>query len=68
MLTIRQAAAGTQLAAAQVERLRSLLIKGAARVTLSVRRILVELAACCLFATEIRLAQRLGKTPALKLS
>ncbi len=69
MLTIRQAAAGTQLAAAQVERLRSLLIKGAARVTLSVRRILVELAACCPFATEIRLiAQRLGKTPALKLS
>lgn len=47
MLTIRQAAAGTQLASAQVERLRSLLIKGAAKVTVSIRRVLVELAAYC---------------------
>jgi len=47
MLAIRQAANGTQLASAQVERLRSLLIKGAAKVTVSVRRVLVELAAYC---------------------
>lgn len=40
MLTIRQAAAGTQLAIAQVERLRCVLIKGAAKVSLSVRRVL----------------------------
>lgn len=39
MLTIRQAAAGTQLATAHVERLRSALIKGAARVSVSARRV-----------------------------
>ncbi len=60
MLAIRQAATGTQLASAQVERLRSLLIKGAARVTVSIRRVLVELAAYCPFAAEIRhIAQHL---------
>lgn len=60
MLTIRQAASGTQFATAQVERLRSMLIKGAARVSVSVRRVLVELAAYCPFSNEIRqIAQRL---------
>jgi hypothetical protein len=54
MLTIRQAASGTQFATAQVERLRSMLIKGAARVRVSVRRVLVELAAYCPFAHEMR--------------
>jgi Transposase DDE domain group 1 len=39
MLTIRQAADGTQLAKTQVERLRLLLVKGAAKVTVSARRI-----------------------------
>lgn len=69
MLTIRQAAAGTQLATAQVERLRLVLIKGAARVSVSVRRVLVELAAYCPFADEIRLiAQRLCLSQSLKLS
>ena len=54
MLTIRQAASGTQFATAQVERLRAMLIKGAARVRVSVRRVLVELAAYCPFAHEMR--------------
>jgi len=47
MLKIREAAAGTPWAKAQVERLRSLLIKGAARVYVSARRVLVELSAHC---------------------
>ena len=55
MLTIRKAAEGTRLAQAQVTRLRSTLIKTAAKVTVSVRRVLVELAAHCPFAGEIRL-------------
>ena len=61
MLTIRKAAEGTRLAQAQVTRLRSTLIKTAAKVTVSVRRVLVELAAHCPFAAEIRLiAERLS--------
>ena len=60
MLTIRQAAVGTSLATAQVERLRSMLIKGAAKVSVSVRRVVVELATYCPFAAEIRqIAKRL---------
>lgn len=67
MITIRQAAAGTQLAKAQVERLRLLLIKGAAKVTVSARRVLVELAAFCPFAKELRqIAQQLSKSETLK--
>jgi hypothetical protein len=54
LLTLRQAPAGTQFATAQVERLRSMLIKGAARVRVSARRILVQLAAYCPFASELR--------------
>jgi Transposase DDE domain group 1 len=65
-IAIRQAADGTQLAKAQVERLRLLLIKGAAKVTVSARRILVELAAFCPFAKEIRqIARNLSKSPSL---
>jgi hypothetical protein len=61
MLRIRQAAAGTEFATAQVERLRSMLIKGAAKVTVSTRRVLVELANYCPFASEIRqIIQRLS--------
>lgn len=60
MITLRQAAKGTILATAQVERLRSVLIKSAARVRVSTRRVLVELAAFCPFAQELKLiAQRL---------
>lgn len=60
MLTIRQAAKGTPFATVQVERLRSMLIKGAARVRVSARRVLVELAAYCPFADALRqIAQRL---------
>lgn len=60
LLAIRHAATGTQFATAQVERLRSMLIKGAARVRLSTRRVLVELAAYCPFAKEIQqIAQQL---------
>lgn len=68
MLTIRQAAKGTQFANAQVERLRTMLIKGAARVSVSVRRVLVELAAYCPFADELRqIAQHLRSSKALSL-
>ena len=55
MITLRQAAQGTRFASAQVEKLRSCLIKGAARVQLSTRRVLVELASFCPFAEEIKL-------------
>lgn len=67
MIAIRQAAAGTHLAKAQVERLRLLLIKGAAKVTVSARRVLVELAAFCPFADALRqIAQNLSKSQSLK--
>ncbi len=69
MLTIRQAASGTQFATAQVERLRSMLIKGAARVKVSARRVLVELAAYCPVASELRqITQRLAATHVLNRS
>jgi Transposase DDE domain group 1 len=69
LLAIRQAAEKTEFATAQVERLRSMLIKGAARVKVSARRVLVELAAYCPFADELRLiVQRLSSTEALKFS
>ncbi len=45
MLSLRHAATGTRLAQAQIERLRSTVIKMAARVRVSTRRVLVELAA-----------------------
>jgi hypothetical protein len=54
MLTLRRAATGTALASAQVERLRTTLIKQAAKVTLSVRRVLVEMSAHCPWADTIR--------------
>jgi hypothetical protein len=54
LLTIREAAQHTEFATAHVERLRTLLIKGAARVRVSARRILVELAAYCPFAPQLR--------------
>jgi hypothetical protein len=69
MITLRRAADGTQLASAQVERLRSALIKGAARVRVLTHKVLVDLAAFCPFAAEIRLIlQRLLSSSALKLS
>ena len=68
LLAIRQAACGTQFATAQVERLRSLLVKGAARVKVSTRRVLVELASYCLFAPVLhQIAQRLQATDGLVL-
>jgi hypothetical protein len=54
MLSLRQAASGTPLALAQVNRLRSSVIKIAARVRVSTRRVLVELAAYIPFAPELR--------------
>ena len=67
MLAIRQAAVGTPFATAQVERLRAMLIKGAARVQVSARRVLVELAAYCPFAQQLRLiVQRLVSACALQ--
>jgi len=66
MITIRQAATGTQLATAQVERLRLLLIKGAAKVKVSARRVLVELAAFNPFADELRqITLRLSRSAGL---
>ncbi len=68
LLTIRHAAAGTQFATAQVPRLQAMLIKGAARVRVSARRVLVELAAYCPFAHELRqITQRLVSSQALIL-
>jgi hypothetical protein len=61
MLELRASAQGTRLATAQVSRLRETIIKIAAKVSVSVRRTLVELAAHCPFATDILLmAQRLS--------
>ncbi|MEO1211771.1 MAG: IS1380 family transposase [Cyanobacteria bacterium J06638_20] len=54
MLSLRQAATGTRLAQAQVERVRSSVIKIAARVRVSTRRVLVELAAYLPLAPELR--------------
>lgn len=54
LLAIRQAATGTQFATAQVPRLQTMLIKCAARVRVSARRVLVELAAYCPFAQELQ--------------
>ena len=69
LLTIRHAATGTQFATAQVERLRSMLIKGAARVRVSARRVRVELAAYCPFAEDLRrITQQLVSPEALRLS
>lgn len=60
MLEIRQAAKGTKLEKAQVSRLRESLIKGAAKVTTSARKVLIELAACCPYQKEISIiTQRL---------
>ena len=68
MITLRQVAQGTRLAQAQVERLRRSVIKGAARVRLSTRRVLVELASFCPFAAEMKLmAQRLSEPFPLRL-
>jgi hypothetical protein len=60
MLEIRQAAKGTKLEKAQVSRLRESVIKVAAKVTNSVRQVLVELSAFCPYQKEISIiAQRL---------
>jgi hypothetical protein len=53
LLRIRQAADGTEFGTAQVERLRSMLIKGAAKVTVSARRVLVELSRHAPFSAVI---------------
>ncbi|MCH2248090.1 MAG: IS1380 family transposase [Crocosphaera sp.] len=61
MLELRASAEGTRLGMAQVSRLRETIIKIAARVTVSMRRTLVELAAHCPFHEEILLmVQRLS--------
>jgi hypothetical protein len=61
LLGIREAAQGTRLAKATVSRLKETLIKTAAKVSVSVRKVLVELASHCPFAYEISLiSQRLS--------
>ncbi len=55
MLELRASAEGTRLGMAQVSRLRETIIKIAAKVTVSVRRTLVELAAHCPFRDDILL-------------
>ena len=60
LLTIRQAAVDTNLAKAQVLRLRNDLLKCAANVKVSVRRVLVQLPKFFRFAKEFCLiSQRL---------
>ena len=60
MLTLREAAEGTKLETASVTCLGEKIIKTAAKVTVSIRRVLVELTAHCPFQEEISLiAQRL---------
>jgi hypothetical protein len=69
LLAIRHAAKGTQFATAQVPRLQAMLIKGAASVKVSTRRVWVELAAYCPFAQELRqITQHLGAFKGLLLS
>jgi hypothetical protein len=69
LLKIRQSAEGTNLAKAQVSRLRETIIKVVAKVSVSVRRVLVELAAYCPFAREINIiTQRLRTSPAWNCS
>jgi hypothetical protein len=61
MLELRASAQETRLATAQVYRLRETIIKMAAKVNVSVRRTLVELAVHCPFADEILfMARRLS--------
>ena len=68
LLTIRHAATGIQFATAQVPRLQGMLIKGAARVKMSARLVLVELAAYCPFAQELhQITQRLVSLKVLAL-
>ena len=69
MLEIRTSAEGTRLETAQVSRLRETIKKIAARVSVSVRRTLVELAAHCPFNEEILLmVQRLSSGQQLTFS
>ncbi|MCH2231915.1 MAG: IS1380 family transposase [Crocinitomicaceae bacterium] len=69
MLELRASAKGTSLAIAQVSRLRETIIKIAAKVSVSVRRTLVELAAHCPFNEEILLmVQRLSSGQQLTFS
>ena len=69
MLELRTSAEGTRLETAQVSRLRETIIKIAARVSVSVRRTLVELAAHCPFREEILLmVQRLSSGQQLTFS
>ena len=69
MLELRASAKGTSLAIAQVSRLRETIIKIAAKVSVSVRRTLVELAAHCPFREEILLmVQRLSSGQQLTFS
>ncbi len=55
MLEIREAASETRLEKAQISRMRETLIKIAARVKVSTRRIMVELTSNCPFQPEIKL-------------
>ena len=55
MLEIREAASQTRLEKAQICRMRETLIKIAARVKVSTRRIMVELTSNCPFQQEIKL-------------
>ena len=58
LLAIRKAARGTRLASSQITRLRETIIKTAAKVSVSVRRVLVELTAHCPFDREITIIAR----------
>jgi hypothetical protein len=63
LLTIRQAASETKLKKAQVSRLRDSVLKCAAHVKISVRRVLVQLSAFFPFAQDIcQISQRLANS------
>ncbi len=69
MLELRAFAEGTRFEMAQVSRLRETIIKIAAKITVSVRRTLVELAAHCPFRDDILLmVQRLSSGRQLTFS
>lgn len=67
LLQIRQAAKDTPLATAHIERLRHTVIKVAAKVSVSTRRVLVELAAHCPYADVIQqIVQQLSRAMTLQ--
>lgn len=69
MLEIRQAAKGTKLEKAQVSRLRESIIKVVGKVTMSIRKILIEISDFCSYKKEISIiAKHLFSSEAMILN